>query len=191
MSEGPPGGGSGRVALRQKSAEILVAALFFCLGAVVVYDSVRLGFRWADDGPQAGYFPFYIGLVICIASLVNLGVALAARQDRDKVFVQVGQIKLVLAVLVPTAVYAALIKPIGLYEASVLFVAYFMRWLGKYAWWKIAAVAVGNSLFFLVIFELWFQIPLPKSAVAEWVAATLRWVAAALRPIVNAVLSVF
>jgi hypothetical protein len=178
MSEAPD---SGRVALRQRSAEIFVAAIVFCLGAIVVYDSVRLGFRWADDGPQAGYFPFYIGVIICVASLINLGVAVAAKQGRDKVFVQVDQLKLVLAVLVPTAIYAALIKPIGLYEASVLFIAYFMRWLGKYPWWKIAAVGIGNSLFFLIIFELWFQIPLPKGPVAEWVAAALRPVAAAVR----------
>ena len=180
MSEGPPGQDSGRVALRQKSAEIAVAALFFCLGAIVVYDSVRLGFRWADDGPQAGYFPFYIGVIICLASLINLGVAAAAR-DAARAFVEVGQLKLVLAVLVPTTMYVALIGYVGLYEASMLFVAYFMRWLGKYPWWKIAVVSIGNSLFFLAVFELWFQIPLPKSAAADWVIAMLRPLANALR----------
>ena len=178
MSEGP---GAGRAALRQKSAEIAVAALFFCLGAIVVYDSVRLGFRWADDGPQAGYFPFYIGLIMCVASLVNLGAAVTSGKDADKTFVETGQLKLVLAVLVPTVVYVALIAYIGLYEASVLFVAYFMRQLGKYPWWKIAAVSLGNSLFFLVVFELWFQIPLPKSPAAEWLIAALRPAANALR----------
>ena len=181
MSEGPPGQSSGKVALRQKSAEIAVAALFFCLGAIVLYDSVRLGFRWADDGPQAGYFPFYIGLIICVASLVNLGVASTSTKDADKPFVETGQLKLVLAVLVPTVIYVALIGYIGLYEASILFVAYFMRWLGKYPWWKIAAVSIGNSLFFLVVFELWFQIPLPKSPASEWVIAMLRPLANALR----------
>jgi hypothetical protein len=181
MSEGPPAQHSGRVALRQKSAEIAVAALFFCLGAVVVHDSVRLGFRWADDGPQAGYFPFYIGLLMCAASLVNLAMAFAPAKDADKTFVEVGQLKLVLAVLVPTAIYVAVIGPIGLYEASIFFIAYFMRWLGKYAWWKTGAVSIGNSLFFLVIFELWFQIPLPKGPVAEWAVAILRPAANALR----------
>jgi putative tricarboxylic transport membrane protein len=178
MSEGP---GAGRAALRQKSAEIAVAALFFCLGAIVVYDSERLGFRWADDGPQAGYFPFYIGAIICVASLVNFGVAIASGKEGDRTFVETGQLKLVLAVLVPTAIYVALIAYIGLYEASVLFIAYFMRWLGKYPWWKIAAVSLGNSLFFLVIFEIWFQIPLPKGPVAEWLIAALRPAAVALR----------
>ena len=171
MSEGR----EGRAAFRQKSAEIVVAALFFLLGALVIKDSVRLGFDWQEvHGPRPGYFPFYVGLIICVSALVNMAAALAVPKQKDKAFVQVGQLRLVLAVLVPTAIYVALVGWIGLYEASTLFVAYFMRWLGKYPWWKIVAVAIGQAAFFLVIFELWFQIPLPKGPIAEWLVATLR-----------------
>ena len=46
--------------------------------------------------------------------------------------------------------------------SSTLFVAFFMRWLGKYAWWKVAAVSIGNSVVFFLIFEMWFKVPLPK-----------------------------
>jgi hypothetical protein len=162
MSEGPQGGGAGRAAFGVRAAELAVAALFFALGALVMYDSVRLGAKWAEDGPQAGYFPFYIGVIICVASLVNLGRALAIRPQRDRTFVEIGQLKLVCAVLVPTAIYAALIGWIGIYVASVLFIGFFMRWLGKYRWWKVAAVGVGNSVVFFLIFEVWFKIPLPK-----------------------------
>ena len=63
----------GRAAFRQKSAEIGVAALFFLIGAIVIKDSVRLGFGWQEvHGPQPGYFPFYVGLIICIASVHGL-----------------------------------------------------------------------------------------------------------------------
>ena len=101
--------GENRPAFRHKSAEIAVAALFFLLGAVVVWDSVRLGARWAEDGPQAGYVPFYIGLIVCLASAVNLALAVLSKRDGDKTFVQVGQLKLVLVVLIPTAIYVALV----------------------------------------------------------------------------------
>ena len=158
MSEGP----DGRPAFGVKSAEIALALFFLALGAIVVYDSVRLGAQWADDGPQAGYFPFYIGLIIGLAALVNLVTALAARAKKDQGFVEVGQLKLVLAVLVPSAVYVALIGWLGIYVASILFIAFFMRRLGKYPWWKTAAVSIGNSVVFFVIFEVWFKIPLPK-----------------------------
>ena len=152
----------GRAAFRQKSAEIVVAALFFLAGTIVVYDSYRLGAKWAEDGPQAGYFPFAIGLLICIASLVNLIAVFAWAREAERPFVEVEQLRMVLAVLVPTAVYVGLIGWLGIYVASILYVAFFMRWLGKYAWWKLAAVSIGNSVVFSLIFEMWFKIPLPK-----------------------------
>ena len=152
----------GRAALRQKSAEIVVAALFFLAGAVVVYDSLRLGAKWAEDGPQAGYFPFIVGVLICISAAINIAAVFTWARADDKTFVEAGQLKMVLAVLVPSSVYVALIGYLGIYVASALFVAFFMRWLGKYDWWKLAAVSIGNSVFFFVIFEVWFKIPLPK-----------------------------
>jgi hypothetical protein len=155
-------GGEGRAAFRQTSAEIVVAAFFFLLGAIVVYDSARLGASWGDDGPQAGYFPFYIGVLVCAAALVNLVQALLSKRERGKAFVEVAALKLVLSVLLPACIYVALITWAGIYVASAVFVAFFMRWLGKYPWWKVAAVSIGNSAVFFVIFEMWFKVPLPK-----------------------------
>jgi putative tricarboxylic transport membrane protein len=155
-------GGEGRPAFGQKSAEIVVAALFLLLGAIVIWDSVRLGARWGDDGPQAGYFPFYIAVFVCLSSAVNLAVAFFKKGDAGRVFVEVGQLKLVLSVLIPSVVYVVLIVWLGIYVASAIFVAFFMRWLGKYPWWKAAAVSIGNSVVFFLIFEMWFKVPLPK-----------------------------
>ena len=159
MSGGQP---EGRAAFRQRSAEIVVAALFFLAGVIVVFDSYRLGAQWAEDGPQAGYFPFIIGLLICVASLVNLVAVFAWAREAERTFVEVEQLRMVMAVLVPTAVYVGLIGWLGIYVASILYIAFFMRWLGKYAWWKLAAVSIGNSVVFFLIFEIWFKIPLPK-----------------------------
>lgn len=161
MSESPEG--AGRPALGQKAAEVAVALLFFAVGAIVITDSVRLGFGWQEvHGPRPGYFPFYVGLLICIASLVNGVRALLVPSSKDKAFVEIGQLRLVLSVLVPTAVYAALVTWIGIYVSSALFIAFFMRWLGKYAWWKVVAVGAGTTVVFYVVFEKWFKVPLPK-----------------------------
>jgi len=155
--------GSGeREAARYKRVDIVVALIFLAFGAIVAFDSWRLGAKWGEDGPQTGYFPFYVAVIICISSIVNLFKALAIAPERDKEFVKVGQLKLVLAVLLPSMVYVGLISWLGIYLASTLFVAFFMRWLGKYAWWKVVLLSVGNSVFFFLIFEVWFLIPLPK-----------------------------
>ena len=157
--------GEERAAFRQKSAEIAVSALFFLVGALVMYDSVRLGATWGDDGPKPGYFPFYVAMIMAAAALVNLVLALRIPSQKNKPFVLAGQLKLVLSVLVPSALYAAAITWIGIYVGSVVFIGFFMRWLGKYAWWKVAVVSIGVVVFFYVIFEIWFKVPLPKGPV--------------------------
>jgi putative tricarboxylic transport membrane protein len=157
-----PQGTQGRAAFRQKTAEIVVAAVFLVLGGIVMVDSVRLGAKWDFDGPQAGYFPFYVALIMCLASLANLFFAVAGKSFKDKPFVEVGQLVLVMKVLVPTVVYVAAIVWAGIYVASAIFIAFFMRWLGKYTWWKVAAVSIGTSVVFFLIFEVWFKLPLPK-----------------------------
>jgi putative tricarboxylic transport membrane protein len=159
MSEGQ----AVRAAFRQKSAELAVAALFFVLGAIVITDSVRLGTGWQEiHGPRPGYFPFYIGLILCVAALVNAGRALLLRGKDNKTFVEVGQLKLVLSVLLPTIVFAGLVTWIGVYVSAVLFIGFFMRWLGKYPWWKVAGVGLGTAVVFYLVFEKWFKVPLPK-----------------------------
>ena len=154
-------GEGGEPAFGYKSAETVVSAFFLLLGALVMWDSVRLGARWGSDGPEAGYFPFYIALLMSLASAVNLVMALA-KKGEFRTFVELGQLKLVLSVLLPSIVYVGLIALLGIYVASVVFVAFFMRWLGKYPWWKVAAVSLGNSVVFFLIFEMWFKVPLPK-----------------------------
>ncbi len=163
MSGGPQDPGTGGPAFRRKGAELAVAALFFVLGAIVIYDSVRLGFGWQEvHGPRPGYFPFYIGLIMCVASLINFVRALLLSVEGNDTFVERGQLKLVLAVLVPTAIFAALVTWTGIYVSAVVFIGFFMRWLGKYPWWKVIAVGLGTAVVFYLVFEKWFQVPLPK-----------------------------
>lgn len=154
-----------RAALQVKTAELCVAGFTFALGAIVVYDSWRLGARWVEDGPQTGYFPFYVGLILCIASLVNLAGAFVKRGKKDGTFIEVGQLKLVLSVLVPSTVFVALVGWLGIYVSAILYIGFFMRWLGNYVWWKVLLVSVGTSVFFYAVFEIWFQVPLPKGPI--------------------------
>lgn len=159
---------SDRPAATTRTLELVVAALLFALGAIVITDSLRLGARWAEDGPQAGYFPFYIGLLICVPAAVVFVRALGDKAKAAKTFVGQNAFKRVLWMLVPSIVYVALIKPIGIYVASSVFIAFFMRRLGRYPWITTAGVAVGVSLVFFLLFEVWFKLPLPKGPLESW-----------------------
>ena len=145
-----------------RAVEVAVAVLLFVVGAVVVFDSYRLGSKWASDGPQSGYFPFYIGLLICFSSVVNLVQALVAKPAEGAVFVAWGPFRLVLTVLIPAAVYVLGVKYFGIYVASAIYIAVFMVWLGRYSWFKSVAVGLGTNVSFFLMFEVWFKVPLFK-----------------------------
>jgi len=163
MEDNPDPSGAGRPAVTTRTMEIVVALLFLLLGAVVAFDSYRLGARWAEDGPQSGYFPFYIGLIICLSSIVILLQALFGRASASEAtFVERGQLRQVLSVLVPAVLYVLGIQLIGIYVASTIYIAVFMAWLGKYSWLKSAALGLATSICFFFMFEIWFKVPLPK-----------------------------
>jgi putative tricarboxylic transport membrane protein len=149
--------------------EVLVALGFLVFGSVVAWDSHRLGSSWGSDGPQAGYFPFYIGVIIIVSAVINLIAALRTGAEGAEPFVKWGQLRLILFVLLPSLVYVALIEnpwyTLGIYVPSALFIAAYMRILGKYGWLRIALVSIGVMVAFFVSFEIWFQVPLPKGPV--------------------------
>lgn len=145
-----------------RTVELAIAVLAFAFGIVVIADSWRLGARWADDGPQAGYFPFYIGLLICAASAWTFWTEWRKRPRGDDSFVSRAQLRQILALLVPALLFAAAIRFVGIYVASVVFVAYFMARHGAHRLWTTCLVSLGLPLALFLMFEVWFKTPLPK-----------------------------
>ena len=173
MSDDKPSAGEAGITTR--AMDIAVALALLAVGAVVVFDSYRLGAKWGSDGPQSGYFPFYIGLLLILSSGATLaqiaftewkrrGQFRGAIAERESQFVAWGPLKLVLSVLLPAIVYVVGVQLIGIYVASAIYIALFMRWLGKYAWLKSVAVGVIVSASIFVLFEIWFKVPLFKGA---------------------------
>jgi hypothetical protein len=152
--------------LTRRAVEWGVAALLLAIAALVVWDNLRIGAGWDDSGPQAGYFPLRVGVAVGIAALA---VAWQARRERaQELFATWEQLRSVSQVLVPLLVYVALITTLGIYVASALFIAAFMRFAGGYAWWKSLALGVFTNLLLFVVFEIQFKVPLPKGPLEAW-----------------------
>lgn len=149
-----------------RSVEAGVAVAVGVLGLIAVIGSLRVGIGWGDEGPKAGFFPFYIGLIIIISSVVNLVQLFAAAND-NAVFATWGQITKVLSVVIPTAIYVAIIPFAGIYVASALLIGLFMIWLGKYSAVVAVPAAIAVPIFFFVTFERWFLVPLPKGPIEK------------------------
>jgi putative tricarboxylic transport membrane protein len=151
-----------------RTMDIVVAIVLLVASAIVITDSARLGFRWqAVEGPASGYFPFYIGLMIAVSSIVNLIRAIRST-DGDKTFVSKPAFRRVLAVLIPLTVYVFFIGMIGIYVASAIFIALFMWHFGNYSPQRGAAIGVAVSLALFAMFEIWFLVPLPKGPIEDF-----------------------
>ena len=145
--------------------EVIVAGSLFLVSILVITDSIRVGTGWADDGPRAGYFPFYIGLLL-MASSGWILLRQLLRWGRDQTeFARRAQLALVISVLIPIVVYVVGISLLGIYLASLLLIGYFMRRYGKYGWPATAAVSIGVPLVFFLVFERWFLVLLPKGPI--------------------------
>jgi len=145
--------------------EVGMAGVLAAIALVVIVDSLRVGIGWADDGPRAGYFPFYIGLLLLAAAGSILFGEFRRRKQPDPAFAERAQLRMVVAVLLPMVVYVALIWGLGIYLASTLLIGYFMRRHGHYRWPLTAAVSVGVPLLLFAVFEKWFLVPLPKGPI--------------------------
>jgi hypothetical protein len=152
-------------AARTVVVDLAVALLVFALGALVAFDSYRVGASWASDGPQAGYFPFYIGFLICVCSGVVAVQALLRMRTDKAVYVTVGQLKQVMVILLPSFAYVLGVQLIGIYVSSAVFIFLFMNIAGRYSLLRSVVVAAIVSLGAFAMFEIWFKIPLPKGPV--------------------------
>lgn len=150
-----------------RSVELGLAVFTAIFALVVIYGSVLAGIGWGDEGPKAGFFPFYVALFILVSSVINF-LQVGAAVPRDRLFAGWGQLRQVMAVVVPSTIYVVLVPWIGIYLASTLLIAFFMKWLGRYGWGLTLLVSVGTMAATFIVFELWFLVPLPKGPIEDF-----------------------
>jgi len=151
-----------------RTMEIITAIAIAIVALVVMWDSNRIGAGWTDMGPASGFFPYYVGLFLLIASLAILLVAMfsaSGRESATEAFVTKEQMKLVMRVFLPTVAYIALMQFTGLYVALVVYIAGFMMINGGYRLVQTLPYALLVPVFFFVLFEIWFLVPLPKGPI--------------------------
>lgn len=167
-----------RALVSNRSMEILVALVLLGGCAIVIYDSIRVGFGWREgEGPAPGYFPFWVAVILGVSSFVNLAAALRGH-GRGEVFVSLRPFGRVLAVLLPSLVFVGLIGGVtigpvevprlGIYVASAIFIFAFMIILGRENPLKAILVSIGVPLLLFFMFERWFLVPLPKGPLEAW-----------------------
>jgi Tripartite tricarboxylate transporter TctB family len=152
----------GQAVVSTRVVDAVVAACVLAFGALVLFGSRALGSGWTSDGPGPGYFPFYIGVLLCVSAAGIFYQAVFGKEQDKSAFVDKEQLSRVLQVLIPALVYVGAIQAIGIYVASAVYIALFMVILGKFSWVKSVAAALVINVVFFMMFEVWFKVPLFK-----------------------------
>lgn len=150
-----------------RPVDVTVSILLLLIGVALAIDNWRIGVNWAADGPQSGYFPFRLSLILIAASAWGLFLALWRRRT-DAVFVEKDAFVRVLKVLVPTVAYVGAIYAVGIYVASAALISIFMLWIGKSKLLPSLSIAVGFSVAIFWLFEIKFKVLLPKGPLESW-----------------------
>jgi putative tricarboxylic transport membrane protein len=143
-------------------AEVVVSLLLIVLALVLGFDNWRTGISWDSTGPQAGYFPFYLSVILGLASLYGLAATLLAPKEATETFVTRAQLRRVMAVFVPTLLFCLATQYLGMYVASFLLIAIFMRIVGRIALWKSLLTAFLFTAIMFVTFDIAFDVIMPK-----------------------------
>ena len=143
-------------------ADVTVSLLLLVLAATLGFDNWRTGIAWDSTGPEAGYFPFYLSVVLGGASLYGLVTSFLVRKEASETFVTRAQLRRVMAVFVPTLLFCLATQFLGLYVASFLLIAAFMRMVGRIALWKSLLTAFLFTAIMFVTFDIAFDVIMPK-----------------------------
>src|SRR3954462_8574664 len=142
--------------------DVAVSLLLALVAATLGYDNWRTGIGWDSTGPQAGYFPFSVSLILAGACLFGLSLQLRAWQDGDDPFVRRNQFKRVLQVFLPTLFFVPVTQWLGIYVASFALIAGFMYFIGHIKAWKAVVTGYVFSAAMFLIFEIAFNVVMPK-----------------------------
>jgi putative tricarboxylic transport membrane protein len=144
-----------------RTADIVCGVILAAVAVVVVFQGRGLGIGWSTDGPQPGFFVFYLGVALLV-SAVMIVVRAVRRHKGGATFAGRDQVQSVATVLLPAVAMVVLTHVIGLYVSGALYLAVYMRWIGRHRWVTTVVIALAIPLTAFLIFEIWFLVPLPK-----------------------------
>lgn len=149
-----------------RAADIVTASILILLGGLVLTDALRLGVGWGSDGPNSGFFPFWLALIMVLSCAVII--VQAARKPAGRPFVTREKVGPVFKVLWPATASVMLIHWVGLYVSSALYIGFYMRWVGRHTWSAVVLLAFGIPVTIFLVFEKWFYVPMPKGPLEAW-----------------------
>lgn len=152
-----------------RRAETIVAAVLTLFGLAIIREATKLPVGWTGIGPGSGFFPFWLSIGVTLTSAIILTQSLRAPRtaEDDEAFIPRTAWKPLLIVLLPMVAVIAALNWLGIYIGGGLYLAGYMRLVGRFRWPMVALISVVIPLVLFFIFEKWFLLPLPKGSILE------------------------
>jgi hypothetical protein len=149
-----------------RTVEILMAIALALLSIAFMVKSTELNIGWVPGrGPGAGAWPFWLSIGMLLASLVTLfrwfrGVTPESRST--ELFMSRSAVSIVGTAVAALIALLIGIQFIGIYLSLILFLAFFVRIVGRHSWPATLGIAMLTPVFIFCLFEWALTIPLPK-----------------------------
>lgn len=163
------------MAVKRFHLEIATAIGTGAIGIAGLIGSIELGFSWTKSGPEAGYFPFYISLILLAASLWNLGTVLVHYNAHGKTaellretFLDWEQFRRVVTFLGEMILFVILTVTMGIYFSSIVYLTWNAWYHGGYRFIISAAIGIVFTAAQYALFEIAFMVPLKKGPIEAW-----------------------
>ena len=155
-----------------RTAELLmaIATILASIGLMVKAADNNIGWV-AGRGPGAGAWPFWLAAIMLAASLATLwrwyrGATPESRNTEP--YIDRDTLPLIAITAGALVVLLGLTHVIGLYASLVLFLLFYIKFVGRHDWPTSIMLVGGIPVFIFALFEWALKIPLPKAATEEW-----------------------
>ena len=151
------------------AVESAFALFTSAFGALIIKGALEFSIGWGDIGPEAGYFPFRVGTLIVLASLVILVRATLRRKElAAEVFLTREQARYVVAFAVPVIALVGVAVGVGIYVATALYLLFTVGLVARHRSWLTIAISLGSPIVLFLLFEYVFLTPLLKGPLEHW-----------------------
>jgi len=149
-----------------RTAELLMGVITFIISIAIMMKSAELEIGWIPDhGPGSGMWPFWLSLGMAFASaatIVRWFLGLTPESRSDAAYIDRGTFSLVAVTALAVLGLVVGMRYIGTYFAVMLFLAFYLRVLGRHGWKTVAVFVMAVPGFIYLLFEVALTKYLPK-----------------------------
>jgi len=147
-----------------RRADIITAIVIIIYCIISMFEATKLSIGWVKKvGPGGGFLPFWLAIIVGICAVVVLHQAIFSKEPSTESFfkdreglIAVGK------VFFSTMGCIILYILIGAYFGSVIYIAFYMSYIGKRSKLETALISILVPFGIWLMFEHFLKILLPK-----------------------------